>query len=88
MPVIEDQFVKVDSKEVAHELLEALCIPCEGIRSIKIDVTAGQTPTVTIETYKTTVEKPLTRSDSQGIKSVIKQYAFMEFVEGQDDDYE
>lgn len=85
MPIIVDQFVNVDSKEVAHELLAALCVPCEGIRSIKIDVTAGQRPTVTIEKYKTTVEKQLTRSDTQGIKSVIKKYAFMEFVEGQDD---
>ena len=82
MPIIVDQFVNVDSKEVAHELLEALCIPIEGIRSIKIDVTAGQTPTVTIEKYDTTVKKQLTRSDTQGIKSVIKKYAFMEFVEG------
>ncbi len=86
MPVIEDQFVKVSSLEVAHELLEALCVPCEGIRSIKIDVTAGRKPTVTIEKYNTTSVADMTRRDMQGIKSVIKSYAFMEFVEGYDDD--
>ena len=86
MPVIEDQFVKVSSLEVAHELLEALCVPCEGIRSIKIDVTAGRKPTVTIETYNKTSVEHITRQDTLGIKSVIKHYAFFEFVEGQDDD--
>ncbi len=49
MPVIEDPFVKVDSKQIARELCEALQIPIDGIRSIKIDVTAGRPPTVIIE---------------------------------------
>lgn len=86
MPVIEDQFVKVGSLEVAHELLEALCVPCEGVRSIKIDVTAGQKPTLTIEKYKKLTVKDITRQDTLGITSVIKNYAFMKFVEGYDDD--
>jgi len=79
MPVIQDQFVKVDSKEVCLELLEALCIPIDGIRSIKIDVTANQPPTVIIE-------KHVSKRDMQGFKSVIQKYAFMEFVKGQEDD--
>ena len=86
MPVIEDPFVKVSSAQVACELLEALQIPIDRIRSIKIDVTAGQRPTLTIEKYNKTTEKQINRRDIQGIKSVIKKYAFMEFVEGQDDE--
>ena len=73
MSVIEDQFVKVSSKEVCYELLEALCMPIDGIRSIKIDVTANQPPTVIIE-------KHVSKRDMQGIKEVIQKYAFMEFV--------
>ncbi len=79
MPVIYDPFVKVTSKQVAIELCEVLLIPTKGIKSIKIDVTANQPPTVTIE-------KHISERDMQGIKSVIKTYAFMEFVEGQEDD--
>ena len=78
MPVIGDKFVKVTSKEVCRELLEALQVPIDGVRSIKIDVTANQPPTVTIE-------KHISRKDMQGFKEVIQKYAFMEFVEGQDD---
>ena len=79
MPVVEDQFVKVSSKEVCYELLEALQVPIDGVRSIKIDVTANQPPTVTIE-------KSISKRDMQGFKSVIQKYAFMEFVEGQEND--
>lgn len=78
MPVIEDPFVKVDGKQIARELCEALQIPIDGIRSIKIDVTAGRNPIVILE-------KNISNRDMQGIKSVITKYAFMEFVEGQDE---
>ena len=79
MPVIEEPFAKMTSLAVAHELLEALCIPSDGVRSIKIDVSAGKPPTVIIE-------KHITRSDMQGFKEVIQKYAFMKFVEGQEND--
>lgn len=79
MSVIEEPFRKVGSKEVCYELLEALHVPINGIRSIKIDVTAGQPPTVTIE-------KQISRRDMQGFKEVIQKYAFVEFVEGQEND--
>lgn len=75
MPVIEEQFVKVSSKVVCYELLEALQVRINGVRSIKIDVTANQPPTVIIEKY-------ISRSDMQGFKEVIQKYAFVEFVEG------
>jgi len=79
MSVIEDQFVKVSSNEVCRELLEALGVPIKGVRSIKINVTAKQPPTVTIE-------KNISKRDMQGFKSVIQKYDFMEFVEGHEND--
>lgn len=64
---------------MAREFLEALCIPVDGVRSIKIEVTAKQPPVLIIE-------KHISKQDMQGIKSVIQKYAFMEFVEGQNDE--